>query len=86
MLFTTGLAESLQSELMLYDIDVHICFPGTIFSPGYIQENLVKPKVTLKIEERDEGMSPEGVAENLLKGVFVTFRHGMDIIDDTRAL
>jgi len=64
-----GLAEALQSELMLYGINVHIFFPGTIFSPGLITENKTKPKVTLKIEERDEGMSPERWAEELLKGV-----------------
>ena len=64
-----GLAESLQSEFMLYDIDVQICFPGTIYSPGFIEENRVKPKVTLKIEERDEGAKPEVVAAGVLKGM-----------------
>ncbi|TCD65598.1 3-dehydrosphinganine reductase [Steccherinum ochraceum] len=64
-----GLAEALHSELMLYGIDVHVFFPGTIFSPGLITENKTKPKVTLKIEERDEGMSPERWADELLKGV-----------------
>ncbi|KAH9899919.1 oxidoreductase [Cubamyces lactineus] len=64
-----GLAESLQSEFLLYDIDVHIAFPGTIYSPGYEAENKVKPKVTLKIEETDSGSTPEYVAESILKGV-----------------
>jgi len=64
-----GLAESLRSELMLYGIDVHICFPATIFSPGYDEENKTKPKVTLKIEEGDDGATPEHVAASLLKGV-----------------
>lgn len=64
-----GLAEALQSEFLMYGIDVHIAFPGTIFSPGFIEENKVKPKVTLKIEERDEGSQPEVVAAALLKGV-----------------
>ncbi|KZT74339.1 NAD(P)-binding protein [Daedalea quercina L-15889] len=64
-----GLAEALQSELILYDIDVHIAFPGTIFSPGLEQENRVKPKVTLKIEEADDGATPETVAEGVFKGV-----------------
>lgn len=63
-----GLAEALQSEFLLYGIDVHICFPGTIFSPGFVEENKVKPKVTLKIEETDSGSQPEVVAANLLKG------------------
>ena len=64
-----GLAEALQSEFLMYGIDVHIAFPGTIFSPGFVEENKVKPKVTLKIEERDEGSQPEVVAAALLKGV-----------------
>ena len=53
---------------MLYGIDVHVFFPGTIFSPGLLTENRTKPKVTLKIEERDEGMSPERWADELLQG------------------
>ncbi|KAH9844257.1 oxidoreductase [Rhodofomes roseus] len=64
-----GLAEALQSELILYDIDVHVAFPGTILSPGLEQENQVKPKVTLKLEETDDGYTPEVVAAGVLKGV-----------------
>ncbi|KAI0771573.1 oxidoreductase [Trametes elegans] len=64
-----GLAEALHSELMLYDIGVHIAFPGTIYTPGLEAENKMKPKVTLKIEETDEGSTPERVAEVILKGV-----------------
>ncbi|TFY59680.1 hypothetical protein EVJ58_g5629 [Rhodofomes roseus] len=63
-----GLAEALQSELILYDIDVHVAFPGTILSPGLEQENQVKPKVTLKLEETDDGYTPEVVAAGVLKG------------------
>lgn len=63
-----GLAEALQSEFLLYGIGVHICFPGTIFTPGYEEENKVKPQVTLKIEESDSGSQPEVVAAHLLKG------------------
>jgi 3-dehydrosphinganine reductase len=63
-----GLAEALRSELQLYKIDVHICFPATILSPGYDEENKTKPKITLKIEEADEGLTPEAVAEKLLDG------------------
>ncbi|CCM03169.1 uncharacterized protein FIBRA_05291 [Fibroporia radiculosa] len=64
-----GLAEALQSELILYGIDVHICFPGTIYTPGYEEENRNKPKLTLKIEESDGGATPEVVAAGLLRGV-----------------
>ena len=52
----------------MYGIDVHILFPGNILSPGYIEENKVKPEITLKIEERDGGEVPEVVGENLIRG------------------
>lgn len=64
-----GLAETLRSELLLYSISVHIFFPGTIYSPGYLEENKMKPKITLEIEQGDEGMPPEQSAELLLRGV-----------------
>ncbi|KAL0570371.1 3-dehydrosphinganine reductase [Marasmius crinis-equi] len=64
-----GLAETLRSELLLYGTSVHICFPTTIYSPGYEEENKTKPAVTLKIEETDEGQTPEQVAQALFKGV-----------------
>lgn len=64
-----GLAETLRSELLLYSVSVHIFFPGTIYSPGYVEENKTKPKITLKIEETDEGMKPEDAAQGLLNGM-----------------
>ncbi|KAF5388152.1 hypothetical protein D9615_000466 [Tricholomella constricta] len=64
-----GLAETLRSELLLYTVSVHIFFPGTIYSPGYVEENKTKPKITLKIEESDEGLEPDRAAEGLLHGV-----------------
>ncbi|KAI8969871.1 oxidoreductase [Trametes punicea] len=64
-----GLAESLQCELKLYDIDVHISFPPTIFTPGYEEENKTKPFITLKIEESDSGLTPEQVAAGIFQGV-----------------
>jgi hypothetical protein len=65
----TGLAETLRSELLLYSVSVHIFFPGTIYSPGYTQENKTKPKITLKIEETDDGLTPEQAASGLLRGM-----------------
>jgi 3-dehydrosphinganine reductase len=58
----------LRSELLLYGIDVHCFFPCTIFTPGYEEENKTKPKITLKIEEADSGLTPEQVAVGILKG------------------
>lgn len=53
---------------MLYDIDIHICFPGGILSPGYVEENKVKPEITLKIEETETPAHPSVVAQGLLNG------------------
>lgn len=50
-----GLAEALRSELLVYGISVHIAFPATIFTPGLDEENKIKPKITLKVEESDGG-------------------------------
>ncbi|KIY74151.1 oxidoreductase [Cylindrobasidium torrendii FP15055 ss-10] len=64
-----GLAETLRSELILYGVDVHIYFPATILSPGYEDENKCKPQITLKLEETDDGITPEVSAEHLFNGV-----------------
>lgn len=48
-------------------------FPATIFSPGLIEENKTKPKITLKIEERDGGMSPEALAVLVIAGIVHSF-------------
>ncbi|KAI0788126.1 oxidoreductase [Fomes fomentarius] len=64
-----GLAETLHSEFKLYGIDVHIAFPGTMYTPGYEEENKVKPKITRKIEESDGGQTGEYVANAVLNGV-----------------
>lgn len=67
-----SLADGLRNECLLYDIDVSCCFPGTIYTPGYEQENLTKPELTKIMEGSDEGQTPEQVAkvciERLEKG------------------
>lgn len=66
-----GLADTLHSELMLYDIGVQIFFPPTIYSPGYENENKTKPDVVKKIEGTDDGLTPEQAAEGMLKGTWL---------------
>ena len=60
----------MRSEVLLYSDKpmVHIFFPGTFYTPGYEHENLSKPKITLKIEERDGGHTPEYCASWFLQG------------------
>ncbi|CAA7263965.1 unnamed protein product [Cyclocybe aegerita] len=64
-----GLADTLQSELMLYGVDVHIFFPPSMFTPGFDEENKTKPAIVRKIESADEGITPEQAAVTLFKGV-----------------
>lgn len=66
-----GLADTLRSELQLYSIDVQIFFPCTMFTPGYEEENKTKPRITLKIEESDSGLTAEQAARSMLIGSMV---------------
>jgi hypothetical protein len=42
--------------------------PAGIDSPGYLEEQRNKPRITKKIEEDDVVLSPESVAKSLLAG------------------
>ncbi|TFK37303.1 oxidoreductase [Crucibulum laeve] len=64
-----GLADTLQSELMLYGISVHIYFPPTMHTPGYEEENKTKPQIVKEIEDADEGLTAEQAAKALYRGV-----------------
>lgn len=48
-----GLAECLQQELLPHGISCHVYYVGTIASPGHIQEEKTKPKITRILEEGD---------------------------------
>jgi len=64
-----GLADTLRSECLLYDIDVHFFAPNTMHTASYAVEQQTKPWVTNKIEEGDAPSTPEQAASSLLKGV-----------------
>jgi 3-dehydrosphinganine reductase len=64
-----SLADGLRQECLLYDIDVHACFPATIYSPGFEEEQKTKPELTKILEGSDEGQTPEAVAMACLKGL-----------------
>ncbi|KAJ7938221.1 oxidoreductase [Mycena leptocephala] len=70
-----GLADTLQSEFMLYDIDIHIFFPPTMFTPGYEEENKTKPQLVLDIESTDDGITPEAAAHALVQGIQRGYTH-----------
>lgn len=48
---------------------MHIQFPGTIQGASWEEENKIKPKITLKIEEADVGAPSEAIAKSFLDGV-----------------
>jgi 3-dehydrosphinganine reductase len=52
----------------MYGIKVHCYFPGTIYSPGFDEEEKCKPAITKKIEGTDEGLTPDGCARVLFRG------------------
>ncbi|KAJ6577430.1 oxidoreductase [Mycena capillaripes] len=64
-----GLADTLQSEFMLYDIDIHIFFPPAMFTPGFDEENKTKPPIVREIESTDDGLTPDAAARALVQGI-----------------
>ncbi|KAL0574810.1 3-dehydrosphinganine reductase [Marasmius crinis-equi] len=64
-----GLADTLHSECMLYGIDVHIFFPPTMKTDGYIEEMKTKPDITREIEAKDEGLTTEQAALAMFTGI-----------------
>ena len=69
-----ALADTLQSELMLYGISVHIFFPPTMFTPGYEEENKTKPQIVKDIEAADDGLTADQAALAFYKGAFPSYR------------
>ena len=49
------------------DINVHILFPMGIKTPGFENENKLKPELTVKLEEDDKPQTPDEVAKIAMK-------------------
>ncbi|BFZ61499.1 3-dehydrosphinganine reductase [Saitoella coloradoensis] len=65
-----NLADTLRQEMLLYpEINVHIAFPATIYSPGFEHEQSLKPALTRTLEGADEGQTPTQVADAVLEGL-----------------
>ncbi|GAP91520.1 putative 3-ketodihydrosphingosine reductase tsc10 [Rosellinia necatrix] len=72
-----SLCDTLSQEANLYAasypnepaIRLHTIFPGTILTESYQIENTIKPDITKKLEEGDEGQTPETVAAESIKGL-----------------
>lgn len=66
-----GLADTLSQEVLLYpqNVKVHVVYPGTILSPGFVTENITKPEITKIIEESDPKQTPDEVARASIRGL-----------------
>jgi len=66
-----SLSDCLAQEVLLYgeDVKIHTVFPGTISSPGLVEENKTKPAITHILEESDPVQTPEEVARKAITGL-----------------
>jgi 3-dehydrosphinganine reductase len=66
-----ALADGLRQECLLYGgIDVHACFPATIYTPGYEEEQKTKPELTKVLEgSADDGQTADEVAKACVSGL-----------------
>ncbi|WBW73549.1 pig-F/3-ketosphinganine reductase fusion protein [Schizosaccharomyces osmophilus] len=64
-----ALADGLRQECILYGIEVSIFLPATILSPGYEEENRLKPSLVLEMEKSDKAQTCETVAYYCMKGL-----------------
>ena len=71
------MADTLQSEFMLYDIDVHIFFPPTMVTESWLEELKTKPALTHEIEGPDAGVSVDYAALTLYKGLLRPSAEGL---------
>lgn len=64
-----GLAEALNMELKPFNIGVTISFPPDTDTPGYEEENKIKPSLTSEISKSGSVYSPDEVAKALIRDV-----------------
>ena len=51
------------------DVKIHTVFPMGIMSPGYDNEEKMKPALVKKLEESDKPQNPDEVAARAIKGL-----------------
>ncbi|TAL35207.1 MAG: SDR family NAD(P)-dependent oxidoreductase [Spirochaetes bacterium] len=64
-----GLSETLKSELAEYKIGISVLCPPDTDTPGFKTENITKPEETKAISAAAKVMTPDAVAERLVKGI-----------------
>ncbi|XP_048535510.1 3-dehydrosphinganine reductase TSC10A-like [Triticum urartu] len=65
----TGLAESLQHEVVSDDIHVSLIFPPDTETPGLVEEKKKRPELTTIIADSSGGMKADDVAMKALTGI-----------------
>ncbi|MBN2158695.1 MAG: SDR family oxidoreductase [Spirochaetes bacterium] len=65
----SGLMESLRNELKPYNIRCSVLFPPDTDTPGLKTENKIKPKEVMIMSESGGLLTPEKVAEKLVRGI-----------------
>lgn len=64
-----GFSQCLRAELWPHGIKVSVCLPPNTDTPGLVEENKTKPKETHAIEGKVKTMSPDAVAEAMLRAM-----------------
>ncbi|MFX1493974.1 MAG: SDR family NAD(P)-dependent oxidoreductase [Promethearchaeota archaeon] len=64
-----GLAEALRHELLPYNIKVSILFPADTDTPGFAEENKLKPPECAMISESGGLLTPKEVANDFIKSI-----------------
>lgn len=64
-----GLAEALHMELIPFDIGVTISFPPDTDTPGFEEENKIKPSLTAKMSEAGKIYSADDVAQSIVNDI-----------------
>ncbi|KAL5982560.1 3-dehydrosphinganine reductase tsc10b [Asimina triloba] len=64
-----GLGEALQQEVIADNIHVSLIFPPDTETPGFIEENKIRPELSSLIAASSGAMTAEAVAEKSLKGI-----------------
>ncbi|EEB07402.1 pig-F [Schizosaccharomyces japonicus yFS275] len=64
-----ALADTLRQECIMYDIEVCIYLPASISSPGFEEENRIKPELCKILEDRDPVATPEEAARRCMSGL-----------------
>ncbi|KAK2873524.1 3-dehydrosphinganine reductase [Arthroderma sp. PD_2] len=64
-----GSRRNLQQPAPAADVKIHIVYPMGILSPGFANEETIKPDLTRLLEEADKPQTPEEVARISIKGL-----------------